>query len=187
MSSCWSCLVILEPGVTVCPLCGADQSRPVAIVNPDAPQPVTAKSFLQHWGMVIVTVVVFAGTMTGILWHNLAGPSISPSTQAAEVAAKSLRDLREALSTYVISTKDSYPSNLNPLGDRVGSPMQSALSAGYRLEYTQKPPATEGAPRGFVILARPEKIDCPSLYIDESGVVRASQENHSASAKDPPF
>ena len=187
MASCWSCLVILEQGVTVCPLCGADQSRPVAIVNPDAPQPLTPKSFFEHWGMVIVTIVVFAGTMTGLLWHNLVGPSISPASQAAGVAAKSLRDLREALSTYTISTKDSYPPNLNPLGDRMSLPMQAALSVGYRLEYSLRPSTGEGAPRGFVILARPEKTDCPNLYIDESGVVRATQENHSASAKDSPF
>lgn len=187
MPSCWSCTVIIEPGAKVCPFCGADQSQPVKFVDPNTPQPRTAKSLLHDWAIVIVAVVVVAGVSAGIFWHNFGGQSISPSLEAAGVAAKSLRDVREALSTYALSAKDSYPPSLNSLGDRAGLPMQAALGAGYRLEYSPKPSSGDGAPRGFVILARPEKSDYPNLFIDESGVVRATQEGHLATANDPPL
>lgn len=187
MASCWSCLVILEQGVTVCPLCGADQTRPVEIVDPNLPQPVTLKSTLHDWRTEIVVLVVVAGLITGIFLHNFREQSISPDLQAAGVAAKSLRDLREALSAYALSAKDVYPTTLDPLSARTSLPTQSALSAGYKLQYIPNVTSNDGVPRGFVILARHEKSDYPSLYIDETGVVRATQENRPATVRDPPL
>ena len=187
MPSCWSCLVILERGATVCPICGADQTRPVPVVDPNLPQPVTAKSLFHEWKTVIVIIVVFAAVLGGILWHNFGEDSISPALQAAGVTAKSLRELREALSTYAISTKDAYPGTLDSLNNRASLPLQTALNAGYRLEYTPKSSTNETAIRGFVILARPEKKGFPNLRIDESGVVRATEESRPATAQDPPL
>ena len=171
----------------MCPFCSADQTQPVEFANPYLPQPRTLQSFLHDWGRVILVLVAFAGTMAGILWHNFSVPTVSPASKATVVAAKSLRDVREALSTYALSTKDSYPADLNSFGERVSLPMQAALAAGYRLEYSPKPASNDSAPRGFVILARPEKNGYPNLFIDESGVVRATKENQLATLKDPPL
>ena len=187
VTSCWACLVVLEPGVKLCPLCGADQSRPVAIVNPDAPPPVTTKSFLQHWGSVIVTMLLFAGSVTGIVWHYFGGLHTSPAAQAAEVAAKSLRDVRVELSAYSLFAKDEYPSTLDTLGGLASQSEQNALSAGYKLSYKPQPSSGGGAFRGFVLLARPENSLYLNLYDDESGVVRATVENRPATSQDPPF
>ncbi len=187
MATCWSCLIILEQGATVCPICGADQTRPVQVVDPNLPPPVTAKRVFQEWKIVIVVIVLFAVILGGILWHNLGEDSISPALQAAGVTARSLRELREALSTYAISTKDTYPTTLDSLGNRASLPLQNALTAGYRLEYSPKSSTNATAPRGFVILARPEKGGFLNLCIDESGVVRATDESRSATAQDAPF
>ena len=188
MPTCWSCLVIIEQqDVTVCPLCGADQKHPIEIIGPDSRQPPTWASVLQDWGIVIVVIIVGVGTIAGMLWYNFGERSVSPAVQAAGVAARSLRDLREALSTYALSMKDMYPTALDSLGDRASLPTQAALSAGYKLQYHPNPSSSDGAPRGFVILARTEKSDYMSLCIDESGVVRATQEDRPATARDPPF
>ena len=187
MPSCWSCTVIVEKGAMVCPLCGADQSQPVKIVDPTSPQPLTWDSFLHSSGMAVLTVVVFTAVLAGMLWFNFGEESITPAAQATEVTAKSLRDLREILSTYALSGKGSYPETLNMLGDRATVAMQATSSVGYKLEYSVKPSSGDGGPRGFVILARPDKVEYLNLFIDESGVVRATQESQSATVKDPPL
>jgi hypothetical protein len=178
---------MLEQGAKVCPFCGADQSRPVQIVDPHLPLPVTAKSLYQAWKLVIVVIVVFAGSMGGMLWHNFGEASISPAAQAARVTSKSLRELREALSAYVISRKETYPATLNPLGERVSLPLQAAMTAGYKLEYSPKTSPNEAGSLGFVIIARPEKSGFLNLRIDESGVVRATEDSRPATARDLPY
>ena len=187
MPSCWSCLVMLENGATVCPLCGADQTRPVEFVDPISPQPPTLKSTLHDWRTEIVVIVVVVGLIIDIFWQNFKEESIRPDLQTAEIAAKSLRDLREALSAYALSTKDIYPATLGPLSSRTSLPTQSALSVGYKLQYLPNLSSTDGVPRSFVILARHEKSYYLSLYIDESGVVRATSENRPATVRDPPL
>ena len=187
MASCWSCLVALEQGEKLCPLCGADQSRPVAIVNPDIPPPVTAKSFLQHWGSVIVTIAFFALAVTGIVWHYFGGLNATPASRAAEVAATSLRDVRVELSAYSVFAKGQYPATLDSLGALASQSAQTALNEGYELSYSPQAPSGEGVFRGFVLLARPRNGVYPNLYDDESGVVRATVENRPATSQDPPF
>lgn len=183
MSSCWSCLVILEQGAQVCPICGADQTRPVPYTNPDLPQPRS----LRDSGIAISIIVIGFGIMAGILWHYLGTQSVSPSVEAAEIAAKSMRDIREALTDYALSAKDAYPSSLQALGDRTSQPRQAAQSAGYILQYDAGPPSGDGAVDSFVILAQPKNNDYLNLYLDESGVVRATRESRAATAQDPPF
>ena len=125
--------------------------------------------------------------MAGILWHNFRTQSVSPVVEAAETTAKSLRDLREALSAYALSAKDTYPTSLEALGDRAREPMQAAQSAGYDLQYSAGQPSSEGAVPTFVILAQLKDSGYLSLYIDDSGIVRATREHHTATAEDPPF
>lgn len=134
--------------------------------------------------MVLVVVV---GLIAGIFVHNFKEQSVSPDLEAAVIAAKSLRDVREALSAYALSAKDVYPASLDLLSARTSLPMQSALSAGYNLQYIPNVTSNDGVPRGFVILARHEKSEYLSLYIDESGVVRATPENRPATVSDPPL
>ena len=183
MSSCWSCLVILEQGTPICPTCGADQTRPVAYTNPDLPQPRT----LRDNGIAISILVVGVGIMAGILWYNLGTQNVSPDVEAAGIAAKSMRDLREALSDYALSAKDAYPSSLQALGERTSQPTQAAQGAGYNLQYNAGPRSSDGAVHSFVILARPKNNDYLNLYLDESGVVRATRESRAATAEDSPF
>ena len=187
MPSCWSCLVVIESGALVCPLCGADQTRPVEFINPNVPQPQNLKAVAQHWAIVIVVIVVFVGGMAALLWYYFGGLRTTPDSQAADVAAKSLRSVREELSAYSLVSRDSYPKTLDPLGDLARRPAEVAMGVGYKLFYTPQQPVDDGVVRGFVLQARPEKNGFPNLYIDESGLVRATQENRTATAGDPLF
>jgi len=187
MSSCWSCLVILEQGEAVCPFCGADQTRPLQFVDPALQPLATPERVVQKWKLVILVIVAFVGSLGGILWHHFGDVRISPASQAAGVTAKSLRELREALSSYALITKDTYPATLNALGERASLPLQTALTTGYRLEYIPESFPGEAVFRGFVILARPETAGFLNLRIDESGVVRATEENRPATAWDPQY
>ena len=187
MSTCWSCLVVIENGDQLCPLCGADQARPVEFINPNVPQPQELKAVVHHWAIVIVVIVVFVGGMAAILWYYFGSLRTSPDSQAAEVAAQSLQSVREELSAYSLLSKDSYPETLDPLGALARRPSEVAMGAGYKLFYSPEQSASDGLVRSFVLLARPEKTGYPNLYIDESGVVRATRENRPATAQDPPF
>jgi len=187
MSSCWSCLIILEEGATICPLCGADQTRPAPFVYPN-PQPLpNPVRVVQKWQLMAIVIVVFVLSLGVILWNNFGETPISPGSQAAGIAAKSLWKLREALSTYALATEGTYPKTLNSLGEGVSLAQQTAQAAGYRLEYIPKSARGETALRGFVILARPEESSFLNLRIDETGVVRATEENRSATAWDPQY
>ena len=183
MSSCWSCLVILEQGTQICATCGADQTRPVPYTNPDLPQPRTLRDSVTAISIIVLGV----GAMAGILWYNLGTQSVSPSVEAAEIAAKSMRDIRKALSDYALSAKDAYPSSLEILGEHANQPTQAAQSAGYALQYSAGRPSTDGAVHSFVILAQPKNTEYLNLYLDESGIVRATRESRAATAQDPPF
>ena len=141
----------------------------------------------QKWKIGIIVAAVFAVSLGGIVGHYFGKASALPSSQAAVVAAKSLRQVREALSAYVISNKDGYPRTLNVVGDKASPPLYAALTAGYRLDYSSKSSSSDGVSQGFVILARPEKSGFPNLRIDESGVVRATEENRPATVQDPPY
>lgn len=178
---------MLERGATVCLFCGADQTRPVPMVDPDLRPPITAARVTQEYKYLIIVTLVFAVSVAGILWRNFREPDISPASQAAGVAARSLTELREALTAYALATRGTYPTTLKSLGDRASLPIEAAVSASYRLEYSPTPSQGEAVFRGFVILARPEKSDFLNLRVDESGLVRATKKNRAATEQDPPF
>jgi hypothetical protein len=171
----------------VCPFCGADQTRPVPMVDPDLRPPVTATRIIREYKYLIVVVLILAVSVAGILWRNYREPYISPASQAAGVAAKSLTELREALTAYALATRGTYPTTLKSLGDRASLPMEAARSAGYRIEYSPTSSPSEAVVRGFVVLARPEKSDFLNLRVDESGLVRATKKNRPATEQDSPF
>lgn len=96
-----------------------------------------------------------------------------------------LTNVRVALSQYAISHGDQYPATLEPLGARAAVPVQDAQIAGYSTEYKAEP-SGDGKIRGFTLLAQPGNGTGRSFYIDQSGVLRATQENRAARADDPP-
>jgi len=187
MPSCWSCTVIVERDQAICPFCGADQANPVAHVNPDLPQRLRPAELIREWAVVLVVVIGGIGSLGGMVWQSFGPVRASPETRSEVEAAKSLREIRGALSTYALSTQDAYPATLNALGERANLPIQAASSAGYRIEYVPQSSAKDVAAHGYLLLARPEKSGYRNLCVDESGNVHATEESRAARMQDPPF
>jgi len=188
-ATCWSCLVMLALGTQICPICGADQKTPACVGASDPCQPEldAVRTSVRHWGPM--GVVTFAGftALCCIFWYNLKPPNVTPDLIAAQVAAQSLRQVRECLSTYSLSAKDTYPPSLDALGSTPNLSIQTAAKAGYDVVYTPESAPSGGPIRTFAIVARPKETEYLKLYIDDSGVVRATSENRMATAQDSPF
>lgn len=120
-----------------------------------------------------------------------------------------LQTLNTAMNTYA-STYSGYPPSLKVLGApaKMSAPECSGAGltdeyladgkrGGYVFQYTPGPltreAATAGCPRGadaYTLTARPMKYgrcDQWSYFTDESGVIRGTQENRSATAQDKPI
>jgi hypothetical protein len=91
------------------------------------------------------------------------------------------------LSEYALTSGDTYPPTLESVGERVMQPVRAAQAAGYEIVYIPQPRRSDGSIRGFVLLARMEKAGWRNFYIDESGVLRATEENRQANVQDPPI
>ena len=51
----------------------------------------------------------------------------------------------------------------------------------------RRPAGPGGRVHNFVLLARPGNYGYRNFYLDETGVLRATQENRPATAQDPPL
>ena len=182
MNSCWSCLVLLERNAVVCPICGADQTLPEVrvVLEPEKPR------YTAFFVLRCATVTILVGCIVGaLLWYSLREPGVDSPEQAEAIASKTLFDLRSDLLDYAIKSRDKYPSTLESLGGRTEMLVEAARNAGYQLEYAPQQSGTDGAIRGFILLARTEKANCRNFYIDQSSQVRATSENRPANLQDP--
>jgi hypothetical protein len=109
------------------------------------------------------------------------------AAQEETAAAAALVNIRVALSEFAISAGDKYPSQLEQLGDRAAVQEQAARTEGYTIVYTPLPSGGDGPIRGFALLAQPDIANRRQFYIDQSGVVRATQESRPARVDDPPI
>ena len=194
MNSCVSCLVIIDQDAKVCPFCGFDQARPVESVVPE-PRPVESVVLepqkprelpfvVPRWALMTMAVVCSVGIL---FWYALREPGLDRALQPEAIARKTLHDIRSAMLEYALASGDKYPSTLESLGDPVVRFVEAARNAGYEVSYTPQPSKTDGAIRGFVLLARTEKADSRNFYLDESGKMRATSENRPATIQDPPI
>ena len=182
MNSCWSCLVVIEKGANVCPLCGADQT-PLPPISPDEMAIVSgSNSAIVRWVVAAVAILCVLGV---VAWQTTGATDDDESAQAEAAATSALVNVRVALSQYAMSHSDQYPATLDPLGAQAAMPVQDAQVDGYVVEY-ESLRSDDGKIRNFALLAKPEKANCRSFYIDQSGLLRATQENRPARVDDPP-
>ena len=135
-----------------------------------------------RWALTAVAVVC---GLAAAVWY-LTGTADSQTPATAEATATSaLLNVRVALSQYAISHGDQYPATLEQLGAQAAVPIQDAKIGGYELEYQALPPG-DGKIHGFTLVAKPGNANGRSFYIDQSGVLRATQENRPARVDDPP-
>lgn len=180
MYVCPHCEVEINTSTEICPHCGAD----LALESPPSP-PKPLRVILTRWAILLGIVAV---GLWGFLWFVMPAQRSDPARQAELRAVNALQDVRIALVSYSAAQPGgSFPNSLEPLGDPVRAAAQLAQSEGYQLQYTPAPAGTDGAIRGYVLLARPGNFGFRNFYTDESGVLHATQENRPATAQDPPI
>jgi len=168
----------------VCPFCGADQTPPPEIIVIEQEKSRNPKLVFLRW---IIATVAVACSLAGLLWYARGEHGKDLGKQEETTVSKALRDIRTALSQYALTSDDQYPSALGKLGDRAAQPLQEARNESYEVTYTPKSSKKSGNIVGFELFANSGKPNHRSFYIDESGVLRATQENRPATDKDPPI
>jgi type IV pilus assembly protein PilA len=129
-------------------------------------------------------VAILCGLGAAIWYATRANDSDTPAAAEA-VATDALMNVRAALSQYAMSHGDQYPATLEPLGARAAMPVQDAQIGGYALEYRALP-SEDGKIHGFTLLGQPKSANGHSFYLDQSGVLRATEASRPARADDPP-
>jgi hypothetical protein len=184
MNSCWSCLVVIENGAKVCPTCGADQTPIPPISAGEVAILQGSKSVVLRWVISAVAILCVLGAAA---WYTTQTNEEDSPAKAEAAATNAMLNIRVALAQYAISKGDKYPSTLEPLDAQAKVPEEKARTKGYAMEYTPLRSESDGMIRGFVLLAQPEKEDCRNFYIDQTGVLRATQERRHARIDDPPI
>ena len=184
MTSCWYCLVLIEDGLKICPFCGGDQTPAPETGDFERKKARSLTSIFLSWIIVIAAVTC---SLTGLFWYARRRYSNNLGNHEETTASKSLHDIRTALSQYALMSGDQYPSSLGMLGDRTAQPLQNARTESYDVTYTPKSSVEDRAITGFELWANPRKPSHRSFYIDESGILRATQESRPANDMDPPI
>ncbi len=182
MYTCRECERVINQASEICPYCGADLTVPAAAEAEPAEKRSVGKILLR-WG---VLVGMMAAALWSFLWFILPSRSGDPALRAEMQAVESLDEIRVALAQYT-EAQGGFPATLEPLGDRARVPAQRAQAEGYQVQYTPGRMGSDGKVRNYVLLARPGNYGYRNLYMDESGVLRATRENRPATAQDAPL
>jgi hypothetical protein len=184
MNSCWSCLVLLERNAVVCPICGADQTLPEVKVVLEPEDPRFSPALVRRWAVAGVAILFF---VAGLSWYALRAPDSDSPEQAEALATKTLFQLRSDLLDYALRSGGKYPATMETLAGRTASLVEDARNAGYEVIYTPQPSPNDGLIRAFSLTARAQTEHLRNFYVDESGQMRATGENRSATIQDPPI
>lgn len=178
MYTCRDCEQPINQATEVCPYCGADLTEvPFDIESLAAPRKKSAKKMVILWAIVLLGLVAIA--WFALPWR-LAGSK--PESEAHGGAA--ITELQQALAAYQ-STEGDFPSSLEPLGTRAHDALQEVQSGRYTLQYTPGNPESSGSIKTYALTARAGNYGYLNFFTDETGVIRATRENRTATAADP--
>ncbi len=184
MFTCRECEREINQATEICPYCGADLTEAGLPQSAEPAGKPSLASALLRWGVLLVAL---SAALWGFLWYILPERSGNPAARAEASAMEALAEVRAVLSAYAAAQGGGYPASLEVLGDRARAPAQKALSEGYQLQYTPGPAGSDAVVHNYVLLARPRNYGYRNFYLDETGILRATQENRPASAQDPPI
>jgi hypothetical protein len=182
--TCRECENVINQGSEICPYCGADLTLPAGADSGLAAKKPSLRAAIVRWSALLLVLI---GAIWSFLWFVMPEPGRDRVARAEAGAVDALREIRAALVDYAGAQGGAYPASLEVLGDRVRLPAQIAQREGYQMLYTPGPAGPDGAVHNFVLLARPGNYSYRNFYLDETGVLRATQENRPASTQDPPI
>jgi len=179
MFTCPECGQVIDRASEVCPGCGADLTLPAGAAFSENRKKSAFLTATVLWSAILT--ILWAIAWFALPWH-LAGSKPSAELRAREALAT----LQEGLAAYEVS-KGSYPRSLETLGDRARQAAQSAQSVHYTLAYTFGNPGVDGRIKSYALVARGGSLGFLNFYTDQTGVFRATLEDRSATAEDPPL
>lgn len=184
MYTCRECERPINPASELCPYCGADLTEDPAASQQDPGTKPSLPLVLLRWSVLLAAMWAF-------LWFVLPERRGNATAQAEARAIALLRETRTALLAYAEAQGGSLPRSLEALPPesalRVRQAAQAALREGYELFYTPGPPSEAGRVTSFLLRARASNYGFRNFFMDETGVLRATQENRPATAQDPPI
>jgi Uncharacterised protein family UPF0547 len=183
MYVCPQCDTEINTATEICPHCGFEIPAAGQSAEPEPPKP--TRVLIMRWAIIIAIV---AGGLWGFLWYVMPSPQSDPAQQAEFRAASALLNLRTSLAAYAAAQPgNGFPNSLEPLGDQARAEAQLAQSEGYTIQYTPGPPGPDGGIHSYSLQARAGNFGYRSFYLDESGLLRATREDRTATAHDPPL
>jgi hypothetical protein len=130
-----------------------------------------------------------------LLYFSAYYPGLLAARAAAEEASAAavLRHIGSCATAYE-SKHHTYPSGLEAMGPAGEGCLDAATVAGrrreYRFSYTPAPAGAEGRVATYCAEARPVEYQgrlTRSFLLDESGVMRFTDQRRAANANDPPL
>lgn len=183
MYTCRECENEINQATELCPHCGADLTETIPGIEALKPKPTLGKILLR-WGVLLG---VLLAAIWSFLWFVVPERQGDPKAQSEARAAESLREIRTALTDFASAKGGVYPLHLEDVGERVRLAAQLAQSVNYQIQYTPGPPDADGMVRSFALQGRAGNYGFRNFYLDDSGILRATQENRPATSEDPPF
>ncbi len=158
-----------------------------------------AQAKRMHWSLRAATALVCFGGLSSLI--ILPSRTMWPANQASAVG--SLRTINTAEVTYASTYDLGFSPTLGALAPPSGDAEPSASAAGlidsvlaggkknaYTFSYSAGPPDKTGHIKTYTVIARPMvygRAGSMSYFTDESGVLRQTDEDRPATAKDPPI
>jgi hypothetical protein len=177
MFTCPGCERPINSASEVCPYCGADL----------APEPAAGRRNAQRKGLLLTLAgaVVLIGAIWAMVWLVLPKPDVPGHTEAESGAISTLRETAGIVTAYK-KKQGTYPNTIEQVSSQAALAYATARQEGYSLIYRPGPAGSDGNIHTFVLLARPEFYGYTNFYIDQTGVIRATQQNREATARDRP-
>ncbi len=183
MYTCRDCENEINQATELCPHCGADLTAPIPGTNGLKPKP-SLQKILLRWGVLLG---VLLAAIWSFLWFVVPERQGDPTAQAEARAAESLREIRSALTDFASAQGGVYPQRFEDVGERVRLAAQLAQSVNYQIQYTPGPVDLAGSIRSFSLQGRAGNYGFRNFYLDDTGILRATQEHRPATSEDPPY
>lgn len=181
MYTCRECEHPINQATELCPHCGADLT--VTLEADEPPKKRNLVSVLLRWGVLVAAMWAF-------LWFVLP-QSGDPQQRAEARALELLREAKSVLAAHAEAQGGSYPPSLEALAQQPAAGLraaaQRALAEGYRAEYTPGAPNPDGRVTSYSLRANASHFGYRNFFLDQSGVIRATDENRPATAEDAPI
>jgi hypothetical protein len=181
MFTCPECDQAINQASAVCPYCRADLTN-ASDGSEFANVGVQNKKISP--ARVVILLGIFLTILAGTAWFALPWKISGTQPDAEARGLEALGVIQQALTTYQ-GSEGGFPSSLEGVGDRVRFEAEKAQSAHYTLQYTPGTPEAEGRVKSYTLTARAGNFGYMNFYTDESGVIRGTRQNRTASVQDP--